>query len=314
VSKLTALGTTDPRSMRDVLWAAFASEGLADVELVYRQEVRTERVLAAAREARPGDGPDLVFVSDPTVLAEAGLLEPSNLSSIPAPAGWLDPGQRWVPLYVQPIVAIHNVHYGPPPATWSDLGAQRFRGRVVFEAPWEMVTTGPALAELSVALKQATWLGTVEGLASQEPLIVADNERSVLEVATGSKWVGLSNWNVAKRVRPGSPVRHVFLDPTPCVPGFGALMRGGANPELGARFLAWLASDPGQRAYAATGRIPAWLDLDVPTSLSRVLPGTQPLHDGGWIHEPAPWVERFRGLFRGDSKVPVAEGKLGRPS
>ena len=173
-----------------------------------------------------------------------------------------------------------------------------------------MLTSGPALAELSSAMEPDAWSAYVAGLAGRRPLLAADNERSVLEVATGSRWVGLANWNVAKRVRVGSPVRHTFLDPTPCVPGFGALASGAARADLGATFLRWLAADAGQRAYADTGRVPARLDLDVPTALRRVLPSGITALTGsvGWVADPEPWASRFHELF-GSLAPSAREGK-----
>jgi hypothetical protein len=128
---------------------------------------------------------------------------------------------------------------------------------------------------------------------------VGDNERSVLEVATGSRWVGLSNWNVGLRVRKGSPVRMILLDPTPCVPGFGVLVPGGNSAELGRQLLNWLATEDGQQAYSATGRVPASLSIDAPTALHNVLPaGVSPLHGAvDWVARPRPWADRFRTLF-----------------
>jgi ABC-type Fe3+ transport system substrate-binding protein len=173
-----------------------------------------------------------------------------------------------------------------------------------------MLTSGPALAELSAVLEPPAWDALVAGMAANAPELVADNERSVLEVATGSRWLGLSNWNVARRVRAGSPVRHTFLDLTPCVPGLGAMVAGARNADLAAEFLRWLTTDPGQRAYAATGRIPSRIELDVPTRLDRILPAhvTPLLGGASWVADPDPWVERFRERFGAADRV-AREGK-----
>jgi ABC-type Fe3+ transport system substrate-binding protein len=216
-----------------------------------------------------------------------------------------------MPLYVQPIVATYNAHRIPPPGRWEDLADPRLRGRIAFDDPARMLTTGPALAELSSVLAPDAWAELVGGLQSLEPRLVGDNERAVLDVSTGSCWVGLSNWNVARRVRPGSPVRHTFLRPTPCVPGFGVLIDGAPGIALGRLFLTWLSSPNGQRAYAATGRIPAQPDIDAVPSLAAVLPaGVDALFGtADWLTDPERWATRFRELMPADRAV-VREGKL----
>jgi hypothetical protein len=166
------------------------------------------------------------------------------------------------------------------------------------------------------AIDPVAWDALLSGMAANAPELVADNERSVLEVAIGARWVGLCNWNVARRVRPGSPVRHTFLDQTPCVPGFGAVVAGARHADLAGRFVGWLTTDAGQRAYAATGRIPSRIGLDVPTRLDRVFPsGVRPLLGGvPWVSDPEPWIERFRERFgagdrSGTGDVIAREGK-----
>ena len=298
--RLVAAGTTDVRSVREIIWPRFVAASGRSAELDYRQDVSTTRLLAAVQNAPLAERPDVVFVSDPAEFAAAGLTETIDVASTKSyPQGWLDPERRWWPLYVQPVVAVHNSYRGEPPQSWSDLGDIRFRDRLVFEEPARMVTTGPSLAELSAVMDAASWENLVASLAAQRPMIVGDNERSVLEVATGSRWVGLSNWNVALRLRKGSPVRMKFLDPTPCIPGFGVLVPGGNSPDVGREFLRWLATDEGQQAYSATGRVPALLDIDAPTALRNVLPPTiAPLHGAvDWVARPRPWADRFRTLF-----------------
>jgi ABC-type Fe3+ transport system substrate-binding protein len=310
--RLIAAGTTDARSVRDVLWQRFVTASGTSAELDYRQDVSTTRLLGAVRDASADSRPDVVFVSDPAEFADAGMasaLDPPEAGGYPA--GWLDPQRRWWPLYVQPVVIVHNAYRGEPPRTWQDLADARFRERICFEEPWRMVTTGPALAELSGTMGDSSWQSFVESLAAQRPLIGGDNERTVLEVATGSRWVGLSNWNVSLRVRESSPVRRIFLDPTPCIPGFGVLVPGGTAPDLGREFLQWLTTDDGQAAYSATGRVPAMLEIDAPTALRNVLPtGVSALHGAvDWVAHPRPWVERFKALF-GPSAAEVRDAKL----
>jgi ABC-type Fe3+ transport system substrate-binding protein len=181
----------------------------------------------------------------------------------------------------------------------------------VLDDPARMLTSGPALAELSSVLPEPDWRTLVTALGTRSALLVADNERAVLEVSTGSRWLGLANWNVARRIRVGSPVRHVFLQPTPCVPGFGLLIRDAPAASLGRLFLAWLSSARGQQAYAASGRIPARPDVQARPSLSSVLPaGITPLFGSvPWLTESDGWAARFRELIPADRDV-AREGKL----
>jgi ABC-type Fe3+ transport system substrate-binding protein len=309
---LIARGLTDPASMRDVIWPAFRADVAPWAEIDYAQDVIAGRVLGAVRDADPDRRPAVVLVSNPILFDRAGLLEPMETPfAAHFPAGWIDADRRWLPVYVQPIVAIHNAHHTAPPREWADLAEARLRGRVVFDDPARMLTSGPAFAELSTAWGDDAWSAALAAMAAVEPRLVADNERAVLEVSTGSRWMGLANWNVARRIRAGSPVRHTFLRPTPCVPGFGLLLAGAPAGSLGRLFLAWLSSEGGQRAYAATGRVPARPDVAATPSLASVLPpGVEPLFGAAdWVSSPERWVDRYQELFPADRGA-AAEGKL----
>jgi len=311
VPTLTVRGLTDPHSVREILWARFRRDAAPWAELDYAQDVVGRRLLGQIEGLEPAARPTVVFASNPALFDAAGLVEP--FEPPPAgrfPVGWTDPAGRWVPLYVQPVVAVFNALHALPPRGWADLADDRFRDRLTFEEPWRMLATGPALAELRSVLGDVAWATYLSALAAQRPLLVVDNERSVLEVSIGSRWVGLSNWNVARRIRRGSPVRHVFFDPTPCVPGFGVLVRGAPGEALGRLFLAWLMSDAGQRAYAETGRIPALPNVDASPSLASVLPaGVAPLFGSvDWLTAPEAWSNRFRELIPASAAAP--EGKM----
>src|SRR5262249_37653546 len=155
--------------------------------------------------------------------------------------------RHWFALYVQPVVVVYNQYHAvPPPAQWTDLADTRWTGRLVLEEPWQMVSTGPALAELQSVLGEGGLADLLAAIARSGLHLVSDTERAVVEIATGSRWVGLTVWNVARRVRAGSPVRFVFLEPTPCVPAFAALARAASSPNLARLFLAWLSSPGGQ--------------------------------------------------------------------
>lgn len=309
--RLIARGLTDAGSMEGVIWPAFRDDVAPWATLDYAQDVSAARLMTRVADDPPERRPAVAIVSNPALFDRAGLAEPFEVAEPGAfPPGWLDPGGRWLPIYVQPIVAIHNAHRCAPPRDWTELAGLAPAGRLVLDDPARMLTSGPALAELSSVLSEAAWRSLVAGIAARA-LLVADNERAVLEVSTGSYWLGLANWNVARRIRPGSPVRHVFLQPTPCVPGFGLLVRDAPGRGLGRLFLAWLASERGQQAYAASGRIPARPDVSARPSLPGVLPtGVDPLFGTvPWLAESDAWATRFRELIGAD-RDRAREGKL----
>lgn len=305
---LSGVGLTDPGSMGDVLFARFSAEVAPWAELRYEQDVNPFRVM---ERLESGDDLDFMIVANPSRLDAAGLIEPFDQPDRDSyPAGWTDPESRWLPLYVQPTVLVFNrYHVTQPPASWASLVEEKWRDALVFEAPWRMLATGAAFAELQSVFEER-WGAWIAKLGARRPLIVADNERSVLEVATGRRRLGFANWNVARRVRPTSPMSHAFLNPTPCVPGFGALPRGAKRGNLGRLFLAWLGSPSGQAAYAATGRIPAMPDVAGDISLSTVIPpGVDALFGSvDWLGDPEPFVDRYRTEF--SAEEPLAEGKL----
>jgi len=308
---LVVRGLTDVRSVREILWPGFGRAEGADAGLDYRQEVDMQRLRREVLDLAPQDRPDVLVVADPVAFHRDGLIMPVEAGDPgPRPTAWIDHDSRWVAIYVQPIVAIYNALYRRPPRSWLELTDPSWRGRLVFEAPVRMLTTGPALAELQSGLGEMAWAAWLHGLAANEVHQVADNERAVLEVATGARHAGFSNWNVARRVRPGSPVRHVFLDPTPCVPAFAVAVAGGRSPVLGHRFVRWLASPAGQTAYGQSGRIPA-IEIDVPGSAGAgVIPPSVRLAAGtaDWISDPDRWVARFAAIFPAEAVPPA--GKL----
>jgi ABC-type Fe3+ transport system substrate-binding protein len=310
--RLVVRGLTDPRSMVDLIWPAFQADLAPWAELDYAQDVSGRRLLAEVEGAEPGRRPTVVLVSSPAMFDDGGLAQPFEQPSRELlPSSWVDPAGRWAAIYVQPIVVIYNAHRALPPRAWTDLAADRYAERVVFDAPERMLTTGPAFAELRSALGDGEWRSFLITLAAHRPRLVGDNERAVLEVSTGARWLGLSNWNVARRVRAGSPVRYVFLHPTPCIPGFGLLVRDAPAAALGRLFLAWLTSEAGQRAYARTGRIPAMPRIDAELSLDAVLPtGAEPVFGStDWLVNPGPWIQTYRTLIPAEP-LPAAEGKL----
>ena len=298
--RLVARGLTDVRSVREILWPAFTADTAAGATLDYRQDVDMTRLRTEVGGAPPGARPDVLIVADPILFARDDLLaEQPTTDPGSRPATWEDATGRWTAVYVQPIVVVYNSLYVETIRSWAELGDDRWHRRIALEAPERMLTTGPAFAELRDGMGDALWHGWLEGIARQEVRQVADNERAVLEVATGSRWVGLANLNVARRVRSGSPVQHVFLDPTPLVPAFAVVVADGPSAELGRRFAGWLGSADGQAAIARTGRIPA-AGIGLPgTARPDGIPNTVELVAGraDWIADPDRWIGTFRGIF-----------------
>ncbi len=303
LGRLVARGLTDVRSVREILWPAFVAGNGAGATLDYQQDVDMTRLREEVGGASRGARPDVLIVADPILFARDGLLAEQPVTNAGSrPAAWEDASGRWTAIYVQPIVAVYNALYVETIRSWAELGDDRWHRRIALEAPERMLTTGPAFAELRDAMGDADWQPWLEEIARQEVRQVADNERAVLEVATGSRWVGLANLNVARRVRSGSPVQHVFLDPTPLVPAFAVVVADGPSPELGRRFAGWLASPDGQAAITRTGRIPA-AGVGLPSAARPdAIPAAVEVVAGraDWIADPDRWIATFRGIFPTD--------------
>jgi ABC-type Fe3+ transport system substrate-binding protein len=315
--RLVARGLTDVRSVREILWPAFVAHVGRPIDLDYRQDVDMGRLRGELGAAASGERPDVVVIANPEPFVRDGLLSPleraTPLSEQSLPA-WREPDGRWVPIYVQPIVATYNSLYRHPPRSWLELADAPWRGRLAMEAPERMLTSGPAFAELRDAMGERQWRSWLDDLSAGDPLQLPDNERAVLEVATGSRWGGLANWNVARRVRPGSPVRHVFLDPTPLVPAFAAVVDGGDSSDVGRRFVTWLASSAGQAAIARTGRIPA-SDPGGKVPTARATPGIPAsirmvAGTADWLTNPEPWVDTFRSVFAPMTSTHTAKHRI----
>jgi len=311
-NQMSAIGLTDRVSMSDFIWPAFQRDVNPDAAIDYVQDVSGRRVLEHVQGTAAGERPDVVWVTNPGYFTDVDLCERVDSPLRDRyPESWTGAADgMWWPMYMEPIVAIYNVHYARPPATWQDLTAETWRDHMVLEQPWSMHTTGTALAELSGAMEPDAWEALVRGLAGTRPLLVGDNERAVLEVAMGARWIGLSNMNVARRIRAESPVRHVFLDPSPCIPAFGLLVRGARNPELGRQFLEWLTSENGQLALAAAGRVACLPEVGIPAFARLAGKRVRPLFGAAnWVTDPAPWADRYRSIFV-PSDGPVRYGKL----
>src|SRR3954453_2450166 len=163
---LVAVGTTDVRSITGVVWPAFQRDHPDAPGIDYRQDLSLSRVRASIEAPDAAARPDVILVSDPAPLAADGLLAAGEMETDGMPAGWLDPGRRWAPLYVQPVVAIWNGYRGMAPRAWQDLVAPETAGRLIFEEPWRMLTSGPALAELSAVLDPPAWDALLSGMAA----------------------------------------------------------------------------------------------------------------------------------------------------
>jgi ABC-type Fe3+ transport system substrate-binding protein len=299
---LRAVGLTDEYSMNSIIWPAFQHHIGSNAPLMYRQEVVSSRLLEGMQGGQPqAAGVDVLVVANPIAFVSSGLCEAYDQPYVDLyPASWTDDSRHWSCVYVQPVVIVYNaLRATPPPGSWQDLADPRWEDRVILEDPVQMVSTGPAFAELQSVLGKAGLSQFMAGLAALRPRIVDDAELAVLSVATGSKWVGMTIWNVIRRARPNSPVRYTFAEPTPCVPGFALLSSTAQNPALARQFLTWLTSPEGQLAYSATGRVPALPTADTPLALNRVLPrGVTPVFGTvDWLSTSAAWVDRYRDVF-----------------
>lgn len=203
--------------------------------------------------AAGGSRADLLLTSDPfhyARLKAGGALTPYvPPGALRAPREWLDLDAAWFPTRISSMVLIYNTRLltaETAPRSFTDLGSEALAGRVILGDP---LASGTFFSTVAFLERRLGW-DYFRGLRARGVIATGGNSTVLDRVASGEFSAGaclLENVLVAKRK--GSPVEFVVpADGAILVPGPGAILRGGSNPEAAKAVADLLTSPDGEAA------------------------------------------------------------------
>jgi len=227
-----------------------------------------ETVLAQQIEQEGGASPaDVFYTENSPALAELsgkGLLSPVDASTLAAvPAKYDSPTGDWVGVSARVSMLVYNTDMltaAQLPTSVMDLADPTWKGKVAV-APGETDFQPIVTSILAAKGKDATlaWLDGVKanGASHDYP----DNETIVAKVNSGDVAIGLINnyyWYRLKASLNGAAMHSALATFAPQDPGYlinvsgAGVIKSSKHQAAAQRFLAYLASAPGQNVMAAS--------------------------------------------------------------
>ena len=224
------------------------------------EKVRT-RILTEARAGRHTWDVVSFNLLDIEALNREGLLGAyaSPQARTGYPAGAVDPDGRWAAIYVRQYVIGYNTRLvKQPPQSWQDLLAPPWMGKLALDE-----------SDVEWYAAMLDYWGRDKGLAYMRALAAQKPQQrrghsllSRLLVAGEFPLALIHAAEVEKEKQDGAPVDWVkMLDPVVTSPSQVAIAAKAPHPAAARLFVDFLLSEPGQRAIAARGRVPARSDV-----------------------------------------------------
>jgi iron(III) transport system substrate-binding protein len=234
----------------------------------------TSKVLAEADAGRlQADIVDASDVAALMLMKERGILKPyRSPTTETVPANLRDPDDFWVAdRLTQAIIQYNTREMGAnPPATWQDLTAPAYKGRLVFFSS----SNGDGAPRLYTLAQHFGW-ELLEKLAANEPLRVQTPQLVTQVLESGERGAGFANNdNIAWRSKlEGKPTDFVYpAEGVPTELGAVGLIEGSSRPNAAMLFYDWWMGDEGQALLVAGGKYSSRTDLAPPK-------GSPPLGD-----------------------------------
>ena len=234
----------------------------------------TSKVLAEADAGRlQADIVDASDVAALMLMKERGILKPyRSPATETVPADLRDPDDYWVAdRLTQAIIQYNAQEVGAsPPATWQDLTAPEYQGRLVFFSS----SNGDGAPRLYTLAQHFGW-ELLEQLAANEPLRVQTPQLVTQVLESGERDVAFAtNDNIAWRSKlEGKPTDFVYpAEGVPTELGAVGLIEGSSRPNAAMLFYDWWMGDEGQELLVAGGKYSSRTDLAPPK-------GSPPLSD-----------------------------------
>ncbi len=214
----------------------------------------------------------------------------------------LDPQGRYYIIFGLSCVAGYNtnkVKAADLPKTWMDMIDPKWKGRIVFNNPPSLVAFGQCLAEMSAHMDAATYDRFLKGLAANNPRITESATHAYQTIVSGEKDIGIVYLNDIIVQPPGTPVKHVWLNPTPFTPIGIVIAKNAKHPNLARLFLEWMTSAEGQAAIGATGRVPILAGVPSPVDkVGGIPPGITLVSKNAELYtNPAKYTSLFKQVF-----------------
>jgi iron(III) transport system substrate-binding protein len=225
----------------------------------------TARVLAEADAGRlQADIVDASDVAALMLMKDRGILKPYRSPSAEAvPADLRDPEDFWVAdRLTQAIIQYNTQEVSEPPASWQDLTAPEYQGRLAFFSS----SNGDGAPRLYTLAQHFGW-ELLEQLAASEPLRVQTPQLVTQVLESGERGAAFANNdNIAWRSkREGKPTDFVYCaEGVPTELGAVGLIEGSSRPSAAMLFYDWWMGDEGQELLVAGGKYSSRTDLAPP--------------------------------------------------
>ncbi|MGC4109328.1 MAG: extracellular solute-binding protein [Nocardioides sp.] len=211
-----------------------------------------------------------------------------------------DPQHYAHPVYITPINLIYNtdkLSASEVPTNLYDLADPKWKGKIAFDSPANAGTAATWLAGMRKTWGDDKWKAWLQGLKNNDVFITEDATSAYQAVLRGEAEIGVDNPGDVLGQASGTPVANAYYDDTIPFVQYVWLAKNASHPSAGELFVNWLTSKAGQTVMATTGRSPSLTSLDVPNSLSNLIPqGTTMLPAGDlqdWYDNAADYVDTY---------------------
>lgn len=217
-----------------------------------------------------------------------------DLYTLPAVPGYLFP--------IQVMYHTERVSDDEVPGSFEDFAGSTLEGRIAFDDPTILNTSGGQFATLREIWGADQWRNTMEDIANNSPTLTDSSSESARLLAQGEADVVIGSLNDTLSLQDdGEPVEGLWLDPAVALNLPIYFTEGSQNPNAAEFFAMWFLSEEGQRALAETGRVP--VDSNVASEeFEDIIPSDVQIrpvafNDQSYYEDPDTWIERYEEIF-----------------
>jgi ABC-type Fe3+ transport system substrate-binding protein len=217
-----------------------------------------------------------------------------DLYTLPAVPGYLFP--------IQVMYHTERVSDDEVPESFEDFAGSALEGRIAFDDPTILNTSGGQFATLREIWGADKWRSTLQDIANNSPTLTDSSSESARLLAQGEADVVIGSLNDTLSLQDdGEPVEGLWLDPQVALNLPIYFSEGSNNPNAAEFFAKWFLGEEGQRALAKTGRVPVDSDIaaeefeDVIPSDVQIKPVA--FNDQSYYNDPDTWISRYEDIF-----------------